>query len=400
MNESQTPKNISLPAVIITSGWLLSILYSLDPQGNSWGAIEYPLLKYMPSILSFGAFSGLFLIKGKLKWRWTLENGALFIFMLFILAGSSFALVFKNSPLSATFMGVGINSISYFAGYYFFSFSHPKTREKTWGWLTAMTIIASIWIIFASILRTFGLGFTQVTTLYHEEFFLVPCAILFLANTKKVYTTLGLAVLAAVSGALSAKITGFLVSALVSGYLFWTIWEIGKLKKFFILRIFLLWLVGIIFAVIISIILQMPSVLPTGSPGLRLTTYHLRLNEFFESPILGQAFTGAAELILPTRDGFVVLPSHSDLLDIASQGGILGLILFLIPVYRIGARFTPLFLSNRFSLQPYAKFSLILALSFFSMLVFNPVLKQPGLSYFFWISMGYLASLKKEAAGR
>lgn len=381
---------IPVIAIPLITGWLLALLYGLDPSGNSWGAGNIPSLKYLPTVIGLFSILLYVVVKGKIRWRQTINNTAIFLFATFVLAGSVYALWQIGRPLPSTFMGLGINALVFFSGYYVFYVIPPNTQEIVWDYLGVISFLSAVWISISLLIRVFGIGLTAPITLYHEEFFLVPSAVLWVTNRKKIFVNLNASIVIIILGGLTGKYTGFMTSVIVSLYLLWQVWQAGKERKNFIIRILSLWLVGLFLATAIFVAIKTPSSLPTGSPGVRLVTYQQRLTEFIQQPFVGQMFSGSAEFVLPTKDGEVTLPSHSDFLDIASQGGLVGLLLFFIPVLNVCRNALPKIISGQWT--RYNEFAFFLMFTFLSMAAFNPVLKQPGLAYFFWLPLGYLCA--------
>ena len=74
--------------------------------------------------------------------------------------------------------------------------------------------------------------------------------------------------------------------------------------------------------------------LPSGNVSVRLHQYELALDSFFKSPIWGKAYTGSSgELFIEYTKSFN-LPTHSDLLDLLKQGGIIAFALWTIGMYK------------------------------------------------------------------
>lgn len=74
--------------------------------------------------------------------------------------------------------------------------------------------------------------------------------------------------------------------------------------------------------------------LPSGNVGVRLHQYELALDSFFKSPIWGKAYTGSSGEIYIEYTKSFNLPTHSDLLDILKQGGIIAFTLWVVGMYK------------------------------------------------------------------
>lgn len=136
--------------------------------------------------------------------------------------------------------------------------------------------------------------------------------------------------------------------------------------------------------------------LPSGNPEYRLHTYQRAFDKFLDSPLIGNAFSGAASERFDLFDVAVsytnVLPTHSDVLDILANGGLLFSLFFLVGLWRL---FRLLFttidnatLEKTKAYLPALHGCLSIFLAGLITLVFNPVLTQPNSALMLWASLG------------
>lgn len=135
---------------------------------------------------------------------------------------------------------------------------------------------------------------------------------------------------------------------------------------------------------------------PHGNPEYRLHTYQKALDKFVESPLIGNLFSGPASERFDLYQVVVsytnILPTHSDVLDILANGGVLLSLLFLVGVWRM---LRLLFITIDNATLEKTKVYLPALHGLFSVflagiitLVFNPVLTQPNSALMLWASLG------------
>jgi len=93
-----------------------------------------------------------------------------------------------------------------------------------------------------------------------------------------------------------------------------------------------------------------------------------------------------------------ILPSHSDLLDILAQGGVIGILLFSGAIFRIA-----LYVYRHFNNRPTDTLQAPLVAHFhwiavscictLPVIAFNPIVLQPGKAFVTWLNLGILIGI-------
>lgn len=139
--------------------------------------------------------------------------------------------------------------------------------------------------------------------------------------------------------------------------------------------------------------------LPSGNPEFRLYTYGKAWAKFLESPIAGNAFTGAGSEyfdLYRVEAASNVLPTHSDPMDILANGGVVMSLLFLAGVWRIASRGLRFLTREQLSGNPAWGVVCCLFAIFVAGLItlsFNPVLYAPNPALSFWLAAGVMMGL-------
>ncbi|GAB4524401.1 MAG: hypothetical protein Fur0018_07920 [Anaerolineales bacterium] len=124
---------------------------------------------------------------------------------------------------------------------------------------------------------------------------------------------------------------------------------------------------------------------------VRATTFEARVVAFQQHPWFGSFFVGDPIL----RVGDLVIPSHSDVLDLLSFGGILAGFLFFFPVSKILVdalkKFNDLGRKLSDPSQWMVVFSIYFVTLFLVTMIVNPILGVPYLGFWFWACLGYLS---------
>lgn len=249
-------------------------------------------------------------------------------------------------------------------------------------------------------------GYLRVWSKFHEmEALTVPLAVYFYARAKTPVGRLGALLLLLLLMLLVIKNTSFMVAAIALAYVWWVfIWPrlarkdgVKRLLHLYSILLCMLLVLG----AYAGIKMMQPNALPDGNPKYRLFTYERTWADFVQSPIWGKSFSGAgAETfgLFQVGSSTQVLPSHSDLLDILGQGGLLGMALFLLAIWRI-LRFTMTHFRNRppQTLSPgmiaHFHWLAVSSISAIPVVAFNPIMLQPGKAFILWMNIGILVGI-------
>jgi O-antigen ligase len=198
------------------------------------------------------------------------------------------------------------------------------------------------------------------------------------------------------------KNTAFLVLVVTLAYLWAVEWRFRYIERK-ALRAWSMVAVMVLVALgAAALILASPSddrIMPSGNPEFRLRTYQGAWDRFGESPAWGTLFTGPAveefKAYAIHGDLGVVLPSHSDLLDLAANGGCIGLALWLWAYVRAGRIARRHVLAGRARDELAAAAHAFACMSICGVLVyaFNPIMLQPPKAMLLWTHAGFLLGI-------
>ncbi len=212
-------------------------------------------------------------------------------------------------------------------------------------------------------------------------------------------------------GIISFKFTAFIVLAITLVYLssFYT-HKILVFNNVLRYTIYYLLFIGLLLVLsfVVYIFINSEEMLPTGSSSVRFQTYEYAFNNFLESPVWGDLFTGSA--LVPLY-GLTVLNNnhvvtHSDFLDILSHGGLILFACFIISIVMILLNVRKVIKAAKLEkIETIQLHSLVLfVISGLVVAVFNAPLLMLPIGIWFWVLLGilsaytvWLTSSKKEA---
>ena len=240
---------------------------------------------------------------------------------------------------------------------------------------------------------------------YHEQIFLVIplAALVFAAKIPFPARWAGAAFFLSMAW-FSHKWTSYIVGSLAAFYLAAFLWlprirardALGRLVAGY-------WagavLIGGVVAALAYALGRSQSGDPTGNLEYRLHTYGEAWQRFLASPLWGNGFTNeATEKFTLYSIGVAgnVLPTHSDVLDVLSNGGLLAAVLAaagLIAIARLAWRrlLHPGALARPEA--PYAHALALMSLAALAVCAFNPILLQPPMAALAWSNLGLLLGL-------
>lgn len=245
--------------------------------------------------------------------------------------------------------------------------------------------------------------FRESMVAYHElEFFVIPMAVYFMLRHERPTTLDRWAVtLFLISGIIFRKNTGFMVSGLVAIYL-WVVvwrWQFKADRQFRHRFLFYSTVIAGSLAVVGGYLtMTRGEYLPSGNPQYRLVAYEVAWNKFIGSPLIGKSFTDAATEKFTGFDTGIannVLPTHSDLLDIAAQGGTAGVLLLAWGYLRVFRSIRGELLADRSQRHRWALAHTLwcMCLTAIPVYIFNPIMLQPAKALVLWSLPGMLIGL-------
>ena len=355
------------------------LLLHLDPGNSMWGFITSPVVKYAPSMIAVLAMIPVFL-SGCLVLRNPWGFLSFFVIWMVMAVGGLKALALSGE-VEHTYLGRVLYLAPAFPAYFITSQSQfsDVLFKRVMVLLTVYGLMASL----LSIMHCIGIRFVALEYIYHEEVVLFPAA------TAAIYFVVRgpmrhiLALFMVAGMIMTRKNTGFLMAA-ATLFMMGNIWMTFIARRNFGFRLLLKSGIAIALSVAGIIAWIFRESLPHGSPGVRLVTYTSRLDEFMDSPWVGDMYSGNPLLTLVTSYGSLQVPSHSDFLDILSAGGIVGVLLLFLPVVRS----IRLFLMSE-TKEVASILSVVIVISFLVTMAVNPIMNQP-LALFFCMGYGFL----------
>lgn len=406
-----TSKLTAMPELMLSDYWflaglILALLYMADPfmlRLDKIGPTKHlPLMISLEGVLLASIGYRLFQSRERKPmhhWQILLAGLPLILLGIWIVLGSLYAR--KYGGINNTFMTVGLYMLFTFLAARMILISPARARI-----VRAYLLAASGFSAFMVLRMAASIGDTAIS--YHElEALIIPLAVYFalrpvepgLLGSRFMGACMTLFFLAA--GLVFRKNTGFMVLALTMAYLWIAEWRF-RFRESMSFRFFsLLWVVLVLIAGIATtayLAQQRGEFMPSGNPQYRLKTYEVAIDRFMNSPGWGTGFTAPATekfTAYHINSAHGILATHSDVLDLAAQGGIIALSLWLWGYLRIGAISLRHALNGRPRTDMRAAAHALACMSLTSIVVyaFNPILLQPGKAFLMWSQLGMLLGL-------
>jgi O-antigen ligase len=313
---------------------------------------------------------------------------------LYIIGGS--LLVRFVDGVQSTFLNVGLYMLMVVAGAMIVARSPSPVRlaQAHTSLLMAAALAMSV------VLITHG-GRRDV---YHEQVFLIiPMAVLaYLTLQRPLTRAIAVAFFLALT-LVSAKNTSYMIALLTAGYVGLLMAGRNLSGAAPLRRICGAYFSVVVLVVVVAglgyLMVHRDQYLPSGNVEYRTHTYAAAWHRFLDSPWFGTGFrVESVEKFRLYSIGIARnrLPTHSDILDLLANGGVLALTLWLVGHVRILRRAWKRVLATRFLEQPWAgPAHTMLAIVLCGVLTygFNPILLQPPMAYLLWVSLGMLLGL-------
>jgi len=238
--------------------------------------------------------------------------------------------------------------------------------------------------------------------IYHElEYLVVPVSVYYALRPGSTPRKLVLTSFYLFGGLVFLKLTGFIALGIALVYLWMVEWRFRFAES----EDFRRWARRCMVFAALSVSLASGFVLhhhgkvgPDGNLGYRLVTYTAALHRFLNSPLYGASFDTSATALFK---GFEIdaahghLPTHSDLLDLAANGGVLALGLLAWGYARIlGFARTTIFSQRANDDRAAAAHALACSsLTGVAVYAFNPILLEPDRALLLWSAAGMLLGM-------
>jgi hypothetical protein len=245
---------------------------------------------------------------------------------------------------------------------------------------------------------------------YHElEYMVAPVAVYFALTPSISPAWRRLLVLFFLIGAISfLKNTAFIVILITCVYLWWVDWRFRLQQPRPLYRVMMMGAAAA--AVALTAFFYFGNALtedvslPSGNPGYRVRAYDKAITRFYESPAWGTLFATrstahftAFEVDVP--DAGNQLPTHSDPLDLAANGGLIALGLLSWSYARIARLCARSVLGGnrpgkvRSEANAAAHMFACMSISGIVVYAFNPIMLQPDKAMLLWTNLGLLLGI-------
>lgn len=356
-------------------------------------------LKHVPIVLFLAAFAfhimGGYIsgasslnVKGVIYWTWPF-----FILGLYATIGSLVAKFVLKTEDNFLILGVYLMLTPLF----FVWGREKESLSKIISPLISIWGLGAVVSVIGSIVR-----FRESEPLHEIEFLVLS----FFIYTYYAYKSYGLKflslILIVLVSILTQKLTGYIIGlfALIYIYIIHIKNTVSPKWRGFIFTVAIILIVLFVGIAIVGFIF-FREYFPTGNIEVRLHQYDIVFQSFLESPIWGKAYTGSSGTEYQEYLRSLNVPTHSDILDLLKQGGVVAFALWVIGIQRSFRLLKYSINKNLYDPKIIAYFHAMVFMiitSVFSYAV-NPLLLKPPFSFVIWgmlILAVAVASLKKE----
>jgi len=366
----------------------------LDPHSNSFGlgGVRHVITLLMVLAAALVVFQG----GGRRIFSVPLIN-LLLLLMVLQIGGSILWLLPGGRDPSYSFLGRGLNILSVLGG------AAIALEPRCLAWVSRRYLMifvpVSVIIVLLLTAHSFHLFMGGQRQVYHVEFvYAVSVLTYFATRSSSHMLKFGIAFLCILNGVLAGKSTFYLLAMLSLGctYGLALLPRLQAMTRRLTRRarqaMLVLLTPGALGVALIALGLVAVIVIQRSTKyeyDPRRVAYALRWEQFTSSPLYGKLFVDTTDI-----GAYVHLfgvPSHNDLLDLMAEGGILGLLLFLIPVGSaiLGSTARQIMTTS----GPQLRFAnyLWFFLIFYSVAAMgNPFLADPVLAAPIWFAVGAL----------
>lgn len=327
---------LSLAFLFLFLSAIFSGLFLIDPVQSYYGFSEIKPIKYLP--IELGFLSTLFYaLSGR---RVSVRLGLLLLLGMIMLLGGGYSVIILKQSLMESFVGRGLALFLVYPAYCM-AISEQQGRMFWKLFSPYLSLLATV--MFVSLLVwSSGYHFISEPHIYHTQILLpvsAGLAVIFVLRKRSPLFAYIAGSLLMSSGIILFKNTGFLVVLFALAMIIYIVWHTPDHRGALLLKRGLIGLVGLggglaLLMALTQIDLAMfySNYMPSGSPDVRIFTYLKRIDMFLDSPIYGTFFVGSPVEVMYTKYGEIEIPSHSDFLDILAFGGLMALLLFLVPI--------------------------------------------------------------------
>jgi hypothetical protein len=299
---------------------LFAMILALDPVGAYWG---------VPITWQYGVLIGAASIAGWLAVivKRSVSEGA------FLLLSFS-VLLMGLAKVGWHVSGISDSAIRVAAIPYVVACGYVAALRPGYGILfVRLAAMGGVWVCLALFAwRLFGF-FESFEQLYHEEVFLIAPLMILSASSRVApvrYLGVGIGCLGLVA---SNKFTAYVVLVIVSMLIAATFYRsrFWRRRNNVLPTVVLVVFVSMVAVGAIYYLVSSPAA-PSGSADVRNYTYAIRWKEFLAEPFFGGAHSPGTAIYVGFKK--ILIPSHSDTLDILAYCGLFGGALVMVPILR------------------------------------------------------------------
>ena len=381
--------------LIYTSVWFL-LAMAVDPTDSGLGL---PLtFQFLPALVAiFGGAAYLaqgFRPVGRIIWQ---DIAFTVLITMITIGGASTSYV--TGDTADSFLRLALSALSYIP--IRMMASVPEDLDWFMRKLTlpviAIGLLMSAQLCYWQIIGPFLTQRSGINHIFHEEVFLIGVATIVAAIGLVDRPILRVIVMVTLilGQFFTFKITGFLTAFATIGILLLIPihWVSQRPNRAVVLRFLSMIYVLIGVGVFLTFLPMIVDHLPSGSRSVRLYTYAIRWQEFLDAPIFGAGFYGSPLVSVQRQN--LIIPSHSDLLDLLAFGGTVGTLALLLPV--LSFVFSIFRLRHMTSERLAALFGYSLVVMLLIVMAFNPVWLQPKMGGFLWMGFAIMAGVRSRS---
>lgn len=327
---------LSLAFLFLFLSTIFSGLFLIDPTQSYYGFYENKPIKYLPSELGFLSIL-FYALSGR---RVSGRLGLLLLLGMIVLLGGFYSTVILKQSLMDSFVGRGLALFLVYPAYRM-AVSEHQARAFWRLFFPYLLLLATVMFV-GLLVWSSGYHFISEPHIYHTQIIIPVSAglgVIFVFRNRLPLFAYIVGSLLLSSGIILFKNTGFLVVLFALAMIIYIVWHTPDHNGTLLLKrgvIGVVWLGGglaLLMAMTqIDLAMFYSNYMPSGSPDVRIFTYLKRIDMFLDSPIYGTFFVGSPVEVMSTKYGEIAIPSHSDILDILAFGGLMALLLFLVPI--------------------------------------------------------------------
>jgi hypothetical protein len=243
---------------------------------------------------------------------------------------------------------------------------------RVWLWIAVAAIVGSV------------VQLENEKPLHESEFLVLPVFLywnLVSADARMRWT----AILALIVGSvLTGKITGYVIGLTGVLYVFGlSVWHTPSVKWRGV--IYLLGGIGSISVIAAAVFayFHFRQYMPSGNTQVRLHQYGVVYREFLDSPYWGAAYAGPSGVTFVEGGNMMIIPTHSDVLDLLREGGCIGFALWLTGMIRAIGLLARRKTQTR-DAKAFLRTMVFWVLSTVFSYSFNPLLLKPPQAFVIW----------------